>query len=341
MAIINFDFYGLTILIQGEDQALIDEIKRDFSYFNSGKEGGEIRIDIKLMPPRYEGLPELPAQFITPRNVCYKDNTRTLIDYSGKALCIHDRKEKTCTIQGADFDLVREICYLFILSVTGQYFDKQGLHRIHALGVSRGGNAALLILPSGGGKSTMALHLLSRPGFKLLSDDSPLVDRFGNILGFPLRVGIPPDQEGSIDPIFIRTLNRMEFDPKTVIDIEAFRERLAGNAFPSLLLVGQRNLGPVSRMEPLSKLRAFKSLINNMIVGLGLYQGLEFLLERGSWEVFLKIGLLWTRLRNSLRLLRSSECYRFVIGRDLELNATCLTEFLEDKLPEASDSAKE
>ncbi|MFH1410455.1 MAG: hypothetical protein ABIG80_02760 [Patescibacteria group bacterium] len=337
----SFDFYGLTIRIQSENQSLVDEIERDFTYFKSIAEEGEIRIEMNLMPPRYEGLPELPAQFITPRNVCYKDNTRTIIDYSGKALCIHDRKKKTCTIQGADFDLVREICYLFILSVTGQYFDKKGLHRIHALGISRGGKAALLLMPSGGGKSTMALRFLSRPGFQLLSDDSPLVDRSGNLLGFPLRVGIPPDQESSIDPKFIRTLNRMEFDPKTVIDIEAFRDRLARSASPSLLLVGQRNLGRVSRLEPLSKFRAFKALTNNMIVGLGLYQGLEFLLERGSWEVFLKIGLLWTRLRNALRLLRRSECYRFVTGRDLELNAACLTEFLEEKLPEEKNPVKE
>ena len=180
----------------------------------------------------------------------------------------------------------------------------------------------------------MALRLLSRPGFKLLSDDSPLVDRAGNILGFSLRIGISPDHKSSIDPKFIRTLNRMEFDPKTVIDIKAFEDRLSGNASPSLLLVGQRNLGKVSRLEPLSKFRAFKALTNNMIVGLGLYQGLEFLLERGSWEVFFKIGLLFSRFRNALRLLHRSDCYRFVIGRDLELNVECLTAFLEEKLPE-------
>ncbi len=334
MSIIIFDFYGLTIQVQSADQDLVNEVKRDFGFFSSEKNQAEIRIEIKLTPPSYEGFQEIPAQFVTPRNVCYKDKTRTIIDYSGKALCIHDRNNKTCSIQGEDFDLVREICYLFILSVTGEYFDRQGLNRIHALGVSRGGKAALLLMPSGGGKSTMALRLLARPGFKLLSDDSPLVDRKGNILGFSLRIGIAPDQKGSIDPEFIRTLNRMEFDPKTVIDIDAFKGKLSGSASPSLLLVGQRNLGQVARLEPLSKVRAFKALTNNMIVGLGLYQGLEFLLERGSWEVFLKIGLLFSRLRNALRLLRRSECYRFVIGRDLELNVECLTTFLEEKLPE-------
>ena len=334
MSIIFFDFYGLTVQVESENQGLVNEVKRDFSFFSTEKEKGEIRIDIKLTPPSYEGFQEIPAQFVTPRNVCYKDKNRTIIDYSGKAVCIHDRKKKTCSIQGADFDLVREICYLFILSATGEYFDKQGLNRIHALGVSRGGKAALLLMPSGGGKSTMALRLLARPGFKLLSDDSPLVDRSGNILGFSLRIGISPDHKSSIDPKFIRTLNRMEFDPKTVIDIEAFKDRLSGSAAPSLLLVGQRNLGKVSRLEPISKFRGFKALTNNMIVGLGLYQGLEFLLEKGSWEVFLKTGLLFSRLRNALRLLQRSECYRFVIGRDLELNVECLTTFLEEKLPE-------
>ena len=337
MSRINFDFYGLTIQIQSKNQGLADEILRDFSYFQSGRKEGEVRIDLDLTAPVYEGFSDLPAQFITPRNVCYKDGTRTIIDYSGKAICIHDRKKKTCVIQGLDFDLVREICYLFVLSVTGQHFDKRGLNRVHALGISRGGRAALLMMPSGGGKSTMALRLLSRPGFKLLSDDSPLVDRSGRVLAFPLRVGIPPDHNNVIDPKYIRTLNRMEFDPKTVIDIEAFRERLADDASPALLLVGERNLGRVSRIEPLSRVKTFKSLTNNMVVGLGLYQGLEFLLERGSWEVFLKIGLLWSRLRNALGLLRRTECYRFVIGRDLELNTACLTEFLEERLPIKED----
>ena len=223
MTIIVFDFYGLTVQVQSADQDLVNEIKRDFSFFSSEKEQGEKSgLTSTLAPPSYEGFQEIPAQFITPRNVCYKDKNQTIIDYSGKAICIHDRKKNTCSIQGTDFDLVREICYLFILSATGEYFDKQGLNRIHALGVSRGGKAALLLMPSGGGKSTMALRLLSRPGFKLLSDDSPLVDRAGNILGFSLRIGISPDNKSSIDPKFIRTLNRMEFDPKTVIDIEAF-----------------------------------------------------------------------------------------------------------------------
>ena len=330
----SFNFYGLKIAVQSDNESLNGEIIRDFRYFNTDIDEGNIMIEMQLKSPEYDGLPDLPAQFITPRNVCYKDNNRTLIDYSGRALSIHDREKNTCTIHGEDFDLVREICYLFILSVTGQYFDKKRLHRIHALGISRGGSAALLMLPSGGGKSTMALHLLSRPGFKLLSDDSPLVARTGRIHGFPLRIGIPPGKESKIDPGSVRVVKRMEFDPKTVIDINAFQGRLAENAAPSLLLVGQRNLGKISRIEPLSKLKTFKALVNNMIVGLGLYQGLEFLLERGSWEVFLKIGMAFSRLRIALRLLHRSECYRFVTGRDIELNSRCLTDFLESKLPE-------
>ena len=331
----NFDFYGLNINVQSENEALVEEIVRDFRFFRttSAAENG-ITVKMSLAPPKYEGLPDLPAQFITPRNVCYKDNGKVYIDYSGRALSTHDRANRVCTIEGEDFDLAREICYLFILSATGQYFDREHLHRIHALGISRGGEAAILMLPSGGGKSTMALRLLSRPGFKMLSDDSPLVSRSGELLGFPLRIGVPPDKESNIDSQHVRVLKRMEFDPKTVIDIDAFTGRIETSSSPSLLLVGQRNLGRISRIEPLSKTRAFKALTNNMIVGLGLYQGLEFLLERGSWEVFMKAGLAFSRLRNALRLLNRVECYRFVTGRDLEMNFNCLCEFLDEKLPD-------
>ena len=330
----SFDFYGLTIGVQSEDQGMVEEIVRDFRFFKVDQAEDEITVKISLSPPDYEGLPDLPAQFITPRNVCYKDQGRVIIDYSGRALSIHDRDNRICTIDSKSFDLAREICYLFILSATGQYFDKKHLHRVHALGISRQGRAAVLMLPSGGGKGTMALRLLSRPGFKLLSDDSPLVSRSGELLGFPLRIGVPPDKESDIDTQHVRVLKRMEFDPKTVIDIEAFTGRIEEISQPTLLLVGQRNLGKTSRIEPLSKLKAFRSLTNNMIVGLGLYQGLEFLLERGSWEVFMKAGLAFSRLRNALRLLSRVECYRFVTGRDLERNFNCLCEFLDQKLPD-------
>ena len=148
----NFNFHGLGIKVQSENQELVEEIVRDFKFFMSGEAEADITVRIRLSPPQYEGLPDLPAQFITPRNVCYTDQGKVYIDYNGRALSIHDRPNQICTIESEDFDLAREIGYLFILSATGQYFDDKHLHRIHALGISREGQAAIL-LPSGEGRA--------------------------------------------------------------------------------------------------------------------------------------------------------------------------------------------
>jgi hypothetical protein len=124
----------------------------------------------------------------------------------------------------------------------------------------------------------------------------------------------------------------MEFDPKTLIDIEAFKNCLGEKVTSKILLVGERNLGTVSRIVSISNFEAFKALIKYMIVGIGIYQGLEFLLERGPWELFGKFNLGFSRLRNALALLNQVECYRFVMGRDIDKNCDRLVAFLESRL---------
>ena len=73
----------------------------------------------------------------------------------------------------------------------------------------------------------------------------------------------------------------MEFDPKTLIDIEYFKDRLGGEVKADFLLVGERNLGEMSEIVPLARRRALLALVKYMVVGLGVYQGMEFVLERG------------------------------------------------------------
>jgi len=107
----------------------------------------------------------------------------------------------------------------------------------------------------------MALELLRQPGFMLLSEDTPLLDRRGRILPFPLRLGVQPEQDTRIPPRYLRTVRRMKFDPKRLIDIEYSQDRLGGPVEPGLVLVGQRNLGEVSEIVPLARHRALKALV--------------------------------------------------------------------------------
>ena len=327
----RFVFHGLAIVIESESASLLDEVRRDFYYFNSadGAASAEFHIVAHAAAPRYEELPSLTAAFITPRNVCYRDGDITYIDYFGRALARFDRRGRRCVVDSSDAELLYEIVYLAVLSIVGQHLDGLGLHRVHALGVSHRGDGVLVLLPSGGGKSTLALELLGQPDVRLLAEDTPLVDRSGRMHPFPLRVGVRPEQERGIPEHHIRTIRRMEFDPKTLIDIEYFADRLGDHPVAAkVLLIGERNLGDSSAILPASRAHAFKALTKYMVVGLGVDQGLEFLLERGVGDLAGKGAVVASRLRNALQLMRSATAYRFVLGRDTERNSRTLVDFL-------------
>lgn len=288
--------------------------------------------------PCYDGLPAVPATLFTPRNVSFVDSRTSYIDYFGSGLVIYDRAAESCDVYAEDPHLLREIVYLFILSTVGRHLDSTGLHRLHALGVSYGKHAILLLLPSGGGKSTMALSLLERPGFALLGEDTPLIDRKGRVLPFQLPLGVRLGGRAGIPAQHLRTVRRMEFEPKTLVDLAYFGDRISAEpALPGVLLVGRRNLGEVSSITPISRLRMMQPMIKNLVVGLGVYQGLEFLLERSLWETLGKVGVGFSRLYNGLWLVMKTRPYLFVMGRNRELNVQTLIDFIEQEYgpPEA------
>ena len=175
----------------------------------------------------------------------------------------------------------------------------------------------------------MALQLLKHPGVLLLGEDTPLIDRHGRIWPFPLRLGVRLGQQTGIPPQYLRTVERMEFEPKTLIDIDFFQDRVGKEVEPVAILVGQRNLGDVSEIIPLARHRALRALLKYMVVGLGVYQGMEFLFERGLGEVVGKGGVVSSRLYNSLRLLARAPSYRFILGRDPTRNLHTLLKFCD------------
>jgi hypothetical protein len=329
----TFDFYGLVVRLTSDHDEIVREVSRDFAWFivppthPPGKQ--RMAIDVRFEEPSYKGLPAVPASVMTPRNVSFRDGDVSYVDYFGRALAIVNAKAGTCKVYGADFDLVREVCYLFLLSTVGQHLDTIGLHRIHAMGVNYRGNGVLLLLPSGGGKSTMTMELLRRRDFTLLSEDTPLIDRKGRMHPFPLRLGIRDAEKSQVPEDQRRTLNRMEFDPKTFVDVSFYEDRISEAVTPKILLVGKRNLGTPSTITPLARREALGALVKYLVVGLGVYQGLEFLLERGIGDMVGQTGVATSRFRNSMALLRRVPPYEFVLGRDTEKNSRTLVEFIE------------
>jgi hypothetical protein len=267
------------------------------------------------------------ATVYTPRNVVYRNGNHRYIDYHGRALGIQEERTGNFRLYSKDSSMLYEATYLYLLSQIGQFMDRRGMHRIHALGVVVNNRAVLVLLPMGGGKSTLGLHLLKHPEVKLLSDDSPFIDRKGRVFAYPLRLGLLPGSEDSVPERHRRVINRMEFGPKHLVNYTYFQERVCPSAEPGLLLIGARTLAPDCRIEEVGGLAGLRACVANCVVGVGLFQGLEFILRSSGWELAKQAGLGFSRLRNCRSLVRRSRVCRVHLGRDPERNASTLLDY--------------
>jgi hypothetical protein len=331
------DIYGYRVTVRSEVCSVLDNLAQDFAFFRTeGPFSKSNEIELFQKQPPYDEAPDAKAVVYTPRNVSYRNGSKTLIDYSGRALGIHDAASGRLRLFSQDLDLLYEAAYLFVLSQCGEGLDARRLHRVHALGISVNDCAALVLLPMGGGKSTLAAGLLRHHEIALLSDDSPLIDSRGDVHAFPLRLGLMPGSEGEIPPDHLRRINRMEFGPKFLVNYAYFADRVRPRAEPCLLFLGERSLAPNCSIRPAKTSEALRAMLANCVVGLGLFQGMEFIFNRGPGEVFRKAGVAWARLRASWRLLRRSTTYHLVLGRDPAANA----QMVIDVLASAADAAR-
>ncbi len=173
---IEFLFYGFHVRMTACDPVRLSDIEVDFSYFRIPDTSKTQPFDLEVHFHDYASrpaLPRLPASQHTPRNVVFRDKETSYLDYGGRALACISKNGKQIEVYSDDRHLAHEAVYLTILSYTGEYFDRTGRTRVHALGLETAGQAVLLMLPSSGGKTTMALNMLQRDGVKLISEDSP------------------------------------------------------------------------------------------------------------------------------------------------------------------------
>jgi hypothetical protein len=119
----------------------------------------------------------------------------------------------------------------------------------------------------------------------------------------------------------------MEFGPKHLVNFEYFQDRVSASAEPGLVLLGARTLLPDCRIEEVGMAAALRPVLANGVIGMGLFQGLEFVLQSSAMELTKKAGLGISRTRNFWRLLRRSRICRVHLGRDNERNASTVLEY--------------
>jgi hypothetical protein len=327
--VLKLNVFGIGVEVHSEDETALANLRADFAHFESKVTGPGLKVSLLFQPPPYASVPSKEASVYTPRNISFHDGKITYIDYSGRALAIFDDELKSIQIFSTDRDLLYEAAYLFLLSQLGELLDQQGLHRVHALGFNVNGKAALVLLPMGGGKSTLGTHLLEHPAVKILSDDSPLVDRQGRLWCFPLRIGLLPGSEGNIPPGDLRCIQRMEFGPKLLLRHEYFEHRILESAPAAFVFIGRRSLSEDCRIVAISRYAAMRQLIPNCVVGMGLFQGMEFMFNRSAGAVAAKLSMAFSRLRNCWVLCGKASTHKLVLGRDHKRNAATLIAFIE------------
>ena len=328
----RLEVYGLGVAVRGDWPEVAEQVRLDFAWFERPAEdvgSPDIEVTLERRPPDFGAFGDVVASFVTPRNVVYQDGSRTIVDYFGRAVTVLDRETGRLVIQGEDDHLVHEAVYHFLLSRIGEHLEARGLTRLHALGLCGRQGAVAVMLPSGGGKSTLALRALREEGVRLLSEDSPLIDRHGRAHPFPLRIGVNPTDAATLPEGSVRRMERMEFHPKLVLDLEAFADQAESEPQPLRhLVIGRRSLGLGASLEPLPRRSAVSTLFREAIVGVGIYQGMEFVLQQGMRDVVGKAGVVATRVACCSGVLARAKVWQLTLGRDHGRNWDALAPLL-------------
>ncbi|MFA5157217.1 MAG: hypothetical protein WC532_07545 [Candidatus Omnitrophota bacterium] len=330
---LQLSFYGVDVRIKSSCAQALEYIGRDFSYFKTpNPQSTGIEITVYQQEPPYADLAPMVASYLSPRNICYRRGDLKYIDYPGRALVIYDRKNRRYSVYALDPVALHEICYTLIISLIGEQFDKKGLCRVHALGFELEGKAILLLLGMGGGKTTITLDTLSLNNkVKLISEDSPLIDRQGNVFPFPLRIGIRPQSlPKEIPQHYIRFFPREEFGPKFLIDIEFFGDRISAcRPFSgATVILGRRVLGQEPKITPVGKPAACRKFFEDCVIGMGLFQGIEYIFQKSPAEIISRIPYLYSRSRNAWRLINRAKAFEFMITNNREKNTAIFNDFL-------------
>jgi hypothetical protein len=326
-----FDVYGLRITVTGDWAAVLEAIALDLEWFarDTLSAPADVEVFVERRPPDFDRFGNVPAAFVTPRNVVYQADGTTIVDYFGLVVSVLDRDAGRIAIQGEDEHLVHEAAYLFLISKVGEHLDRLGMPRLHALGLSARQGAVAIMLPSGGGKSTLALRALHADGVRLVSEDAPLIDRQGRLHPFPLRIGVNETDAEMLPNGQVRRIERMEFHPKLVLALHSFAERIETKPVPLRhIVVGRRSLGVEARLEPIPRRQVLGTLLREGVVGVGIYQGMEFVLQRGMRDVAGKVGTALTRSACCAAGLSKAQTWRLTIGRDHERNWKALEPLL-------------
>lgn len=283
----QLDIYGIRVLVEGDADAQA-ALRVHFSTFlakSPGSGEAEVSVELRRAAPTLPSDIRLKADQVLERGVVYNSGPLTWVDHHGLALTHYDFARERGRVTALDPNDLVELSYLMIHSRVGVLLERRGFVRVHALGVAERGRAAVVVTPSGGGKSRLALGVLRRTQALLLGDDMVLIDRAARAYPFPHPIGLSrPDSAvglGRAAPFV-----RRQHPTKWLLELDSLEHRLAVDPHPVMLLALYRRVSsPPSRVLPATRGSAAAALFRDMVVGLGLPQVLELVARQGAMDL--------------------------------------------------------
>lgn len=325
------NFYGVWAKLRSDHEEILASLREDFKYFIAAREsegGPKIAWDLYPVAAPPTLAPRGLAAFRLGDYKVYDSGKIRRIVYDDNALAVYDYGLRRGSLYAADAERLHELAYLAVLSRVGEELDGKGLHRVHALGFEFKGQAGLILLPSGGGKSTLALELLRQTDMGIIADDTPLISPDMRLHAFPLRWGFLPAADLSgIPESMIRIFQRKQYGPKKLVDVDFFRSRVRTGCPLRWLIIGSRHSGE-PRLERASRLQVLSSLSIHLIAGHGIAQMSEYVLRPNSREIIKLLNTALRRFRTAFKLARSMELHHFRLGTNTQVNIDLLKDFL-------------
>ncbi|MCL2389171.1 MAG: hypothetical protein FWC85_02170 [Elusimicrobia bacterium] len=344
---ILLNFYGVTVEVSG-DSKTVERIESDFAFFcpagnnlsYKNAKQANVKLEIHSILPDYSKLPRAKAKVYKENCISYDYKSTRYTDYKGKALSIYSFKSGNGKIFSKDTDLLYEISYLFIHSRAGELLDLKGIHRLHAAAFSYRNNIFVLMLPSGGGKTTFLIEAMKNPEVKMLSDDTPLINSKGEVLPFPVRLGIcETDSTQGIDNKYITMFKRSTHNAKRLVSYEYFKNKVelaacdkARRTIPVNLICADRFWTNKGALKKISKISASPVLLKNLISGYGIPQVVEFFIKLTFKDFFVKFYIGACRFFTSCRfLLKCKNAYYFKLGNNAADNVAYFFDYFSKK----------
>ena len=267
------DVYGLRIAASGDWPEVVEALDRDFAWFPPGTGVPDASVRYTRRAPDRSNYPaSLEAVRITERSAEYRDGARSIADY-GRALSVNDG-HGSLTVEGQHGWTAWKAGYDFLLNQIDAHLRTIDLVRLNGLGLAGRDGGVVVLIPSGGGKTTLALRALDA-GAGLLSEGRPLLDPRGWLHPFPLPLLVrttSPEAE-ALPREHVRNLSGIDPDPAS-LEVSAFRAAVSAGPVPLRhVVLGVRTLNGVAALEPLSRRHAARGLAHATLASFGFRGG--------------------------------------------------------------------